>query len=82
MSIASIRKRWDTFRTVLSVQDGAFLKMFNMVLWIYLGVCICFVIRMYQGSEYASDNQGSGNAWVCCLRMLKYAWICLKQNLK
>ena len=30
--IASIRKRLDIFRTVLNVQDGAFVKMFNMVL--------------------------------------------------
>ena len=46
-------------KTVLNVQDGAFVKMFNMVLLIYLGVCICFVIRICQGSRYASDTQGS-----------------------
>ena len=58
------------------------MKMFNMILWIYLGVCICFVIRIYQGFEYASDTQGSEYAWVCSWIMLEYVWICLKQNLK
>ena len=33
--------------------------MFNFVLWIYLGVWICFVIEKYQGSEYTKDAQGS-----------------------
>ena len=82
IGLASIKKRWDTSRTLLNVQDGVFVKMFNMVLWRYLGVCICFVIRICQGSEYASDTQGSEYAWVCCWRMLEYVWICLKQNLK
>ena len=30
-------------RAVWNDQDVAFVKMFNMVLWIYLGVYICFV---------------------------------------
>ena len=47
--------------------------MFNMVLWIYLGVRMCFVIVICQGSEYA---------WVCSWTMLEYVWIYLKQNLK
>ena len=59
-----------------NVQDGAFVKMFNMVLWIYIGVGIC------QGSEFGSDTQGSEYAWVCSSIMLEYVWICPKQNLK
>ena len=53
-----VRERRDTLRTVSNVQDEAFVKMFNTVLWIYLGVCICFVIGIQQGSEYAWDTQG------------------------
>ena len=67
----SIRKKWDTSRTVSNVQDWAFVKMFNMVLWIYLGVCMCFVIKICQGSKYASDTQGSEYAWLCSWIMLK-----------
>ena len=33
------------------------------VLWIYLGVWICFVIGIFQGSEYASDTQLSEYAY-------------------
>ena len=66
-------------RTVWNVQDGPFVKMFNMVLWIHLRVWICFVIRICQDSEYA---QGSEYAWVCSWAMLEYIWICLKLNLK
>ena len=56
--------------------------MFSIALWIYRRVWICFVIRICQGFEYAKDTDGSEYAWVCTWIMLKYAWICLKQNLK
>ena len=56
--------------------------MFSLALWIYRRVWICFVIRICQGFEYAKDTDGSEYAWVCTWIMLKYAWICLKQNLK
>ena len=73
LSMASLRER-GAFRTVSDVQDGAFEKMFNMVLWIYLWVWICFVIRICQGSEYARDTEGTKYAWVLnnsqtCLNM-------------
>ena len=38
--------------------------MFNMVLWIYLRVWICFVIEICKGFEYAKDTEGSENARV------------------
>ena len=67
-------------------------KMFNMVLWIYLGVWMCFGIRICQGSGYARDTQGSEYVWeyvrICSEYvnipniMLEDVWICLKQNLK
>ena len=56
--------------------------MFSIVLWRYHKVWICFVTRICQGFEYAKDTDGSEYAWVCTWIMLKYAWICLKQNLK
>ena len=80
-SIISLRER-GAFRTVSNVQDEAFVKMFNMVLWIHLGVWICFVIRICQGSEYARDTEGTKYAWVYSWIILEYVWICLKQNLK
>ena len=43
-------------RTVSNTQDAAFVKMLNMVLWIYLGVWICFVIGTCQGFEYTRDT--------------------------
>ena len=70
------------FRAISNVQDGAFVIMFNMVLWTYLGVCICFSIRICQGSEYARYTQDSEYAWVCSWIMLEYVSICLKQNVK
>ena len=83
LNIASLRERErGTFRTASNVQGGAFVKNFNMALWIHLGVWICAVIRIGQGSQYARDTQGSGYAWVCSWLMLGYVWICLKQNLK
>ena len=60
-----MRKRWDTLRTVMNVWNGAFVKMFNMVLWKNFGICICFLIRICQSSEYASDTQGSEYARLC-----------------
>ena len=57
-----------------------------MVLWIYLGGWICFVIGICQGSEYAGDTQGSEcvsmllNIILICLNMP--GTIMLKQNLK
>ena len=39
--------------------------MFNMVLGINFGVCVCFVIRICQGAEYASDTQGSEYVLLC-----------------
>ena len=48
-----IETKKDAFRTVSKVQDRALVKMFNMVLWIYLGVRMCFAIRICQGSKYA-----------------------------
>ena len=47
------------FKIVSNVQDGAFVKMVNIVLWIYLGAWISFVIGIWQGSEYAKDTQSS-----------------------
>ena len=41
------------------------MKMFNMVLGINFGVCVCFVIRICQGAEYASDTRGSEYALLC-----------------
>ena len=38
--------------------------MFNMVLWIYRRVWICFLIAICQGFEYAKDTEGFGYAWV------------------
>ena len=35
-----------------------------------------------QGSEHAMDTEGSDYAYVRSLLMLKYVWICLKQNLQ
>ena len=49
-----------------NARDGAFVKMFNMVLWIYFGVWIC------QGSEFDWDTQGSEYAWVYSWIMLEY----------
>ena len=50
------------------------MKMFNIILWIHLGVWICFVIGICQGFEYTKDVQVSEYAWV-------YSWknarICL-----
>ena len=53
-----------------------------MILWIYDGVWICFLIEVCQGSEYTRDTQGSEYVWVCSWIMLEYDWIYLKQNLK
>ena len=49
------------------VQDGDFMKMFNVVLWIYLGAWIS------QGSAVATDTQSSQYAWVCSY-MSEYVW--------
>ena len=56
------------FRAISNVQDGAFVIMFNMVLWTYLGVCICFSIRICQ--VYA-------RFWICVSMLLNNARICL-----
>ena len=71
-SIFKIDRERGTFRTVSNVQDGASVKMFNIVLWIYLEVWICFVIRIYQGSEYARDTQGFEYMSLCSWIMLEY----------
>ena len=70
------------FRTESNVQDWAFMKMFDMVLWIYCTVWISFVIEICQGFEYAKDTEGSEYVWVCSGIMLEYVRTCLKQNLK
>ena len=57
-------------RTVSRVQDGAFAKMFSMLLWIYDGFWICFVVGIHQDSEYVMDKQVSECAWVCTWKML------------
>ena len=72
-SIASLRER---------NIHGAFVKVFNMVLWIYLGVWVCFVIRICHGSEFAKNAQDSEYAWVSSSIMLEYAWICLEMKLE
>ena len=46
--------------------------MFSMVLWIYLGFWICFVIGIYKGSEYARDIQSSEYTSVCAWITLEY----------
>ena len=38
--------------------------------------------QIFQGSEYARYREGSEHIWICSWIMLRYAWICLKQNLK
>ena len=48
------------------------MKMFNMVLWIYLEVWIWLVIGMCQGPEFVTDTQGSEYAWVCSWIMLDF----------
>ena len=35
-----------------------------------------------QCSEHATDTEGSEYVWMCSWIILKFVWICLKQNLK
>ena len=51
-------------RTVTNGQEGGFVKMLSMVLWINLGVWICFLIEICQGSGFVSDTQVS-KLWIC-----------------
>ena len=55
------------------MQDWAFLKMFNMVLWIYRRAWKCLVIEIWQGFEYVMDTENSECARVC-------SWIMLEQT--
>ena len=76
----SIFKRKSAFRTVSNNEDGAFVKMFSMVLSIYPEAWIRIKIsltRIYQGSKYARDTESTECAWVYSWmfsNMSEYAW--------
>ena len=62
------------FRTASNVQGWTLVKTFNMVLWIYRTVWICFVVGTCQGFEYANNTE---SFWIFVNMLLNNAWICL-----